>query len=1072
MSKLQDQNNERDKKFIRTQISHYRRETEKLLPRIRELHQVKKLSPHENNFFESLKQTYKKNKRQIEDLKKQYKELMPAPKKSSNQPETIFPEMPTHNIPKNSIAKLSHQIPGALNEEEWLKISEEIEAMIGDSNPDQKAAVAGPNQNEDDDRSTASIQSLQTSIPAISPELDKLDCIAQNRHPSHVGIESSSNPNNCYINVLFQMLFQMCEFKNGIIFPPDHPFINPVLNEVKQILSRYQDLYQHGAYQVLTLQNKDLSAIKREIYNIKDPNDTRAEDPYTFFSTSSRDILEQSNGIAIATIFNNPHLEDRFIFTLNYSSNVRTSIQALIDSRDNRDKFDRNQIMSNFPVISQKYILLYLPRVDNKPPVIPDSRIQINELLFKLKGIIVFLPSESSEGHYVYVTYDNAGNLSFIYNNQIVIEHLLPYGSNEVSVNGIDKIIPDNLRLFTKLLENKESNESQNNLVPNYKEIIAQNGYIFLYEIDSIPVFDPFSSAAAAATKDSGSGLGLDPRFIPPAANKVGYRSNLSISSISSSIKDELERPDSASVSGSQQSRPATSVRSRAESSSSSSADSRPRAPPVSLASSVSESDDNSDDDEPVHESESRSGQSSIVSRSNQDDLSESTTSRTLSQVLNPDADADAASQRESEAILITIPLDADPGSDAGLNALADAARRRSRPPSVAGSIRLSRSPGGPRPGPVASSDSSVSSSVASVSSSVASGSGGPGAPGPGAPGAGSGGPGAPGAGSGAPGAGSGSGGPGPGAPGPGSGGPGPGPAALLITKPEFVFTIYIIGELFDIKQNEEIKEKTIKTNYENLKKKINNHTTNDKDTLNYIIDQTYIFYNTIPKTLLGKIKKYEDLKDNAKIALKIIYDLFVGEYKFLSFINSNIILKPSINNATRRQTASMLCDQISELISPIRANKTIPSQIPNLTKRNVTKRVVKAEKAKAIADRTKAVAEKAKEKQTKEQIEAAEKDIKELKMQQLLARIGELSQEITVLKAAAAAPPAAGVAPTPVTPAAIRNLTRKQEELIKLKKQLELEQQPDKKGGKNTRKTNNKIKQNKKNKKTRRSNK
>jgi hypothetical protein len=167
-----------------------------------------------------------------------------------------------------------------------------------------------------------------------------------------------------------------------------------------------------------------------------------------------------------------------------------------------------------------------------------------------------------------------------------------------------------------------------------------------------------------------------------------------------------------------------------------------------------------------------------------------------------------------------------------------------------------------------------------------------------------------------------------------------------------------------------------------------------------------------------------------------------------------------------------MLCDQISELISPIRANKTIPSQIPNLTKRNVTKRVVKAEKAKAIADRTKAVAEKAKEKQTKEQIEAAEKDIKELKMQQLLARIGELSQEITVLKAAAAAPPAAGVAPTPVTPAAIRNLTRKQEELIKLKKQLELEQQPDKKGGKNTRKTNNKIKQNKKNKKTRRSNK
>jgi chromosome segregation ATPase len=163
--------------------------------------------------------------------------------------------------------------------------------------------------------------------------------------------------------------------------------------------------------------------------------------------------------------------------------------------------------------------------------------------------------------------------------------------------------------------------------------------------------------------------------------------------------------------------------------------------------------------------------------------------------------------------------------------------------------------------------------------------------------------------------------------------------------------------------------------------------------------------------------------------------------------MNSNIILKPSINGATRKQTAGLLCDQISELINPIRMNKTIPSQTPNLTKRNITRRVVKEEKKQKIADKAKAVTDKAKAvaneailKQTKEQIEAANKDIKELKSQQLLARIAELSQEITVLKANAAA-----AAPVPRN--AIRDLTQKQEELEKLKKQLEKEL--DKKGGK-----------------------
>jgi hypothetical protein len=198
--------------------------------------------------------------------------------------------------------------------------------------------------------------------------------------------------------------------------------------------------------------------------------------------------------------------------------------------------------------------------------------------------------------------------------------------------------------------------------------------------------------------------------------------------------------------------------------------------------------------------------------------------------------------------------------------------------------------------------------------------------------------------------------------------------------------------------------------------------------------------------------------------------------------MNSNIILKPSINGLTRRRVAGLLCDQISELINPIRMNKTIPSQTPNLTKRNITRRVVKEEKKQKIADKAKAVTDKAKAvaneailKQTKEQIEAANKDIKELKSQQLLARIAELSQEITVLKTNAAAAAAPGAAAVPVPRNAIRDLTQKQEELEKLKKQLEkeLDKKGGKKGGKNTKKINIKIKQQNKDKnkkKTRRS--
>lgn len=874
---------------IEREIKFHTSEIQKLLLNIRTL---RKLTRQKIPALDNMINLYLDHKKKIKELTNEYMKLMKfqdpvqfnrplniASLKRSNPPVTKVASLTKSNLDANAVSfpPLDRIINSTTDEpeltiDELSALFEEIEEEIGKEYIEAfKDIPVNPNQKA-------------TAMPS---DVGRLDCNAQNRHPSHVGIVSSNNPNNCYINVLFQMLFQMCEFKNRII-SHETPFENPAMNEVKQILLRYQALYdQNPMYLPLTLPNKDLKSIKNDIYRVNE-NNTQANDPLALFTTPLIFNTGRTKQIAEEYIFNNPFVDEhdpnRFIFSLDYSSDRLTSIQELINAQENIGKFNPQHIMSNYPIFSQKYLLLNIQNIQgkSKPPVVPDPLIRINQLTFNLKGIIVFLAS-GKDGHYVYVTYDPAGNLSFIYNNQIVIEHILHDVENEVHVSGIDndEINASNIQLFTKLLQNK--NNAQNNfLEQGYEETIQNGGYIFLYEESHLePRFDP-----SAATLDAES---LDTESLIPGSNS----------------------------------------------------------------------------------SETASASAPVGPRS------------------------------VSSASVSTLSTETASGSNLSV---------------------------GPR------SVSSVSTGTA-VAAAVAAG---------------------------------------------------PGPE---ITKPEFEFAIRIIRKLFDIKQNEEIKEKTVKTNLEELKKKIKKYTTNDQNRLLKIIGDAYNFYNNTSKTFLGKIKKYEEQSVEKKQVLKIIYDLFADDYKNLSFMNSNIILKPSINGATRKQTAGLLCDQISELINPIRMNKTIPSQTPNLTKRNITRRVVKEEKKQKIADKAKAVTDKAKAvaneailKQTKEQIEAANKDIKELKSQQLLARIAELSQEITVLKANAAAAAAAAAAPgsaapVPVPRNAIRDLTQKQEELEKLKKQLEkeLDKKGGKTGGKTTRKVNNKLKQQNKDKnkkRTRRSNK
>ena len=186
-------------------------------------------------------------------------------------------------------------------------------------------------------------------------------------------------------------------------------------------------------------------------------------------------------------------------------------------------------------------------------------------------------------------------------------------------------------------------------------------------------------------------------------------------------------------------------------------------------------------------------------------------------------------------------------------------------------------------------------------------------------------------------------------------------PGALILTpisKTDFGIAINLIKKIFEIQSDKELKEKIITINYQNLVLKIENYITADPDFLIRILKNAFLFYQTIPKTILGNITNYNDIKDDVKRNLQKYYNMFANDYKNLNFSNSNITLYPTMYNKSRKKhrQANLLCNKVSNLIKPIHSGRTIPSQIPNLTKRNVTKRIskqekIKAEAAKAAAD-------------------------------------------------------------------------------------------------------------------------
>lgn len=248
------------------------------------------------------------------------------------------------------------------------------------------------------------------------------------------------------------------------------------------------------------------------------------------------------------------------------------------------------------------------------------------------------------------------------------------------------------------------------------------------------------------------------------------------------------------------------------------------------------------------------------------------------------------------------------------------------------------------------------------------------------------------------------------------------------LTKEEFNQAIVAIKHLFALKTSEDQKMPNVEIKKNILKKKIEENTTQKAETNTAtmtILKNAFSFYReaspfinktagTIihPLTYIVDLNKYEhDKNDHAQrkkniqgilSTLKKFYDGFYEQYKTLGFSNSNIYLNPTPNNniGTRKNYSGILCDKISQLIQPMYSNRTIPSQIPNLTKRNITKKVTKDETKRVNEAKTREEANKEKENTRKELNTSLEKVKKDTNTKETAAIQNEIKKLTTTLSA------------------------------------------------------------------------
>jgi hypothetical protein len=160
----------------------------------------------------------------------------------------------------------------------------------------------------------------------------------------------------------------------------------------------------------------------------------------------------------------------------------------------------------------------------------------------------------------------------------------------------------------------------------------------------------------------------------------------------------------------------------------------------------------------------------------------------------------------------------------------------------------------------------------------------------------------------------------------------------------------------------------------------------------------------------------------------------FVQQYKRLNFNKSTIILRPRINQ-TRKATSTAICNELGQLNPLINSLRGIPSQMRKLTRRVNLEAIQKNIK---IRTDTKATQKAKTDEEAKQaitnQMETTRKSIEDKKQVAILARINQLSGEITAL-----GEPAANSA-ADVRQRFINHLRIKQKELANLKRELTAE--------------------------------
>ena len=387
---------------------------------------------------------------------------------------------------------------------------------------DKKTKLEKELQKQNDRDAIDELMSLYSEpvISSIIVEESKEDpCL--NEINDYVGIGIYTDKiNNCYINAALQMLYQMCYFRNSLIndsnleelqnhrtddiqedavFTLQSIFYNysRMLAPLKEAIATEDFTNEYIPFDIIN----DLIAVIKRIKEVppEDPvTDDSQDDPSDLIYNLLNAVDLKTDNMSNKFVFggNNQQSERVLPFKYIYSLNINNTdfsgsniyLSNVIEN-DNDIKSNLKEALTTdlpFFLPSQKYLIFNLNRryfsveedrmKKHNYTVMPDPILRICEHKFILRGALIHLGSSANEGHYVYVTFsDNGGNISGIYNNQLV---------------GIFK--PDKFIFFNFIVNNGIAETSFPTINTNpqeylleintIKENVEKNGYIYLYE--------------------------------------------------------------------------------------------------------------------------------------------------------------------------------------------------------------------------------------------------------------------------------------------------------------------------------------------------------------------------------------------------------------------------------------------------------------------------------------------------------------------------------------------------------------------------------------------------------------